>query len=84
MATTTTTEFRTHISDYLGRAQYGGERITVTQHGQPVAALISIQDLELLRAIEDRMDIAAADAALREAAEVGFVPLSDLDADDDA
>ena len=34
--------------------------------GKPVAALVSPEDLELLEAIEDRIDIEAARKALRE------------------
>lgn len=77
----TTTDFRANLADYLGRAQYGNERVTVTQHGKPVAALISYEDLELLRALEDRVDLIAAEAAIAEAEEIGYLNWDDLKAE---
>ena len=78
MTTTTASELRKHLSDFIGRSQYGGERITVTQHGKPVAALISYEDLELLRAIEDRLDQTAAEEAIRESEEHGYIDWDDF------
>ena len=60
------TKLRTTISDLLDRVVHHGERVAVERYGKPVAALVSPQDLELLEAIEDRMDIEAARKALRE------------------
>ena len=59
-------KLRTTISDLLDRVVHHGERIAVERYGKPVAALVSPEDLELLEAIEDRIDIAAARKALRE------------------
>ena len=60
------TKLRTTISDLLDRVVHHGERVAVERYGKPVAALVSPEDLELLEAIEDRMDIDAARKALRE------------------
>ena len=60
------TELRTAISDLLDRVVHHGERVTVERYGKPVAALVSSEDLQLLEAIENRMDIEAARKALRE------------------
>ena len=60
------TKLRTAISDLLDRVVHHGERIEVERYGKPVAALVSSADLELLEAIENRMDIEAARRALRE------------------
>ncbi len=59
-------KLRTTISDLLDRVVHHGERIAVERYGKPVAALVSPEDLELLEAIEDRIDIEAARKALRE------------------
>jgi prevent-host-death family protein len=67
-------ELREHLSEYLSRAQYSGERVTVTRNGKPVAVLVSLDDFALLREIEDRLDNEEADDALQEAAETGFIP----------
>ena len=60
------TKLRTAISDLLDRVVHHGERVSVERYGKPVAALVSSADLELLEAIENRMDIEAARRALRE------------------
>ena len=60
------TKLRTTISDLLDRVAHHGERVAVERYGKPVAALVSPEDLELLEAIEDRMDLEAARKALSE------------------
>lgn len=49
-----------------------GERVAVERYGKPVAALVSPEDLELLEAIENRMDIEAVRTALREPGQRGW------------
>jgi prevent-host-death family protein len=48
---------RANLGEYLGKVRYGSERVTVTSHGKPVAAIVSMKDLELLERIEDEMDL---------------------------
>jgi prevent-host-death family protein len=55
-------ELRAGISDAIGRVSYGGERIVIEKNGKPAAVLISVQDLELLEALEDARDLAAIEA----------------------
>ena len=43
-----------------------GELVVVERRGKGVAAVIPVEDLELLEALEDRYDVAAARAALAE------------------
>jgi prevent-host-death family protein len=50
---------RANLGEYLGRVRYGHERVTVTSFGKPVAAIVSMEDLELLERIEDEMDLKA-------------------------
>ena len=59
-------KLRTTISHLLDRVVHHGERVAVERYGKPVAALVSPEDLELLEAIENRIDIEAARKALRE------------------
>ena len=81
MSSASVGELRENLSDYLSRAQYSGERVTVTRSGKPVAVLISLDDFEVLRALEDRLDNEEADAAAREATESGFIPWDRVRAD---
>jgi len=66
MAKMTASEAREGFSEALNRVAFGKERIVLHRHGRDVAALISIEDLELLRAIEDHLDVQDAIEALKE------------------
>jgi len=57
---------RQNFSDILNRAAYRGERVIVHRGKKPVAAVVPIEDVELLEKLEDEIDIAAAREALKE------------------
>jgi prevent-host-death family protein len=90
MMNTTTislTEVKKSLGEVVNRAAYGGERIILVSRGKPKAALISIEDLQLLESLVNeralrrarwREALAEADT-LREAilARQGGVPLPD-------
>jgi prevent-host-death family protein len=57
---------RQNFSDILSRAEYRGERVIVHRGKKAVAAVVPIQDVELLEKLEDKIDIAATRAALRD------------------
>ena len=44
---------------------YRGERIAIHRHGKKVAVLVPVEDLAMLEALEDRIDVALAKKALR-------------------
>jgi prevent-host-death family protein len=60
---------REEFSELLNQVSYLGERIIVHRRGKNVAALVSLEDLQLIQEIEDKLDNAAADAALEEPGE---------------
>ena len=60
------TAVRDSFSETVNRVAYQGERIALERHGKTVAALVTVEDLELLQAFEDRIDLAAARRALKE------------------
>lgn len=62
----TTRELRSNLSDVLGRAMYGGERIGVTRNGRLAAVVVGVADLEALEALEMAQDVAAYRAAKAE------------------
>ena len=62
-------ELRDNLADMINRVAYGGERVILHRRGKNLAALISMDDLALLEELEDRLDHAAADAALAEPGE---------------
>jgi prevent-host-death family protein len=57
---------RQNFSDMVSRAAYGGERIIVHRRKKPVAAVVPIEDLELIERIEGHLDLKAALKALKE------------------
>ncbi len=59
------TSLRTGISDIACKVMYNGERFFIERSGKPACALVSIEDLQLLEALEDKIDIEAAKEALR-------------------
>jgi prevent-host-death family protein len=75
MASVTVADAKNHFSDLLRRAEYGGERVVVKRHGKPVAVIVSTGDLRRLEALEDAADVRDGEAALKEAAEKGTMPL---------
>ena len=74
----TAKELKSHLGDFLGRVQFGGEQLVVTRNGKPAAAVIPIEMLAFLRSLEDRADLEMAREARAEAKAVGTVSLADL------
>lgn len=74
-------EARNDFSEILNRASFGKERIVLTRRGKDLAALVPIEDLELLERLEDRIDLEDARAALAEVRESGTVSWEKLKSD---
>ncbi len=49
-------EAQENIDELLKRAAKHKERLTLTKRGRPVAALVPIEDLRFIEAIEDQLD----------------------------
>jgi prevent-host-death family protein len=64
-------EIRNNLADALNRAAYAGERVVLERRGKPVAAIVSIEDLELLEQLENEADL----QALRKARKQGGKPI---------
>ena len=60
------TDARKAFADTINRVFYSRERIVLDRRGKPVAAIVSMDDLKLLEAIEDRMDLEDALDAMNE------------------
>ncbi len=69
----TTSKARKEFARVLKGARRG-ERFLLQRHNEPVAAIVSAEDLAILQAIEDRQDVTAARAALAEVEQRGTVP----------
>lgn len=58
---------RSDLADLLNRVAYGKERLVITRHGRELAALVPVEDLQLvsrLRRFVARKDVARALAEL--------------------
>ncbi len=62
---------REGFADAINRAAFGNERVLLRRRGRAVAAVIPIDDLRLLEALEDRVDLIDARTALAQANKKG-------------
>lgn len=46
---------KAHLSDLVAQVAYGGEHFVIERRGRPLAALVSIADLDQLEAAPDRI-----------------------------
>jgi prevent-host-death family protein len=76
--TFTTVEARKQIGEVINRAAYGKERVILTRRGKPVVAVVPIEDVETLEALEDRLDIEEARKVLADADKEGTVPFNEV------
>ena len=74
-----TTKARREFADLVNRVAYSGERIVLERRGKDVMALVSVEDLELLERIEDKIDLREARKRLADHAD-GSIPWKDVKA----
>ena len=48
---------RQSFSEILNRAAYGKERVVIERHGRRLAAVVPLEDLDLLEELEKRVDL---------------------------
>ena len=73
--TLNSTDARENLAHVLNRVAYAGDRVRITRRGKAVAAVVPIEDLELIERLENEIDIREAEKSLREARKKGTVPL---------
>jgi prevent-host-death family protein len=71
--TLNSTTARENLSEILNRVAYAKDRVRISRRGKAVAAVVPIEDLELIERLEDQIDIREAEKALREARKRGTV-----------
>jgi prevent-host-death family protein len=74
-------DLRKDCAEIINQVMYRHERVILQRHGKDAAVLISLDDLALLEAIEDQIDLQDARAALAEAQEKGTIAWDDLKAE---
>ena len=73
MSTMNSSEAREHFPDLLNEAAFGKIRTIITRRGKKLAAIVSIEDLEMIEAIEDKIDLEEARAALKDVKKRGGI-----------
>ncbi len=81
MARISTVKARDEFSDLVNRAAYGKERVVLTRRGKALAAVVPLEDVELLERLEDRIDLDEARAALTEPRDDGTVSWEEIKAE---
>jgi prevent-host-death family protein len=72
------TKAREEFAETVNRVAYTKERVLVEKHGKALVAVVPLEDLQLLQALEDRIDLTEARAALAEAKVKGTKSLQTL------
>jgi len=73
MGQVNTVKARAQFSEIINRAAFGKKRVTLTRRGKEIVALVPIEVVKLLEALEDKIDLEEARAALTEAKKKGTV-----------
>lgn len=71
MSTFSFSEARNHLAEIANEVAYAGKRAIITRKGKKLIAIVSMEDLEALEAIEDRIDLDDARKALADVKEKG-------------
>lgn len=72
------TEARDGLAELVNRVAYARERVRLVRRGRELAAVVPIEDVELLEALEDELDLEAAREALADPANAGRIPWEDV------
>jgi prevent-host-death family protein len=73
MGQVNTVNARAQFSEIINRAAFGKEPVTLTRRGKEIVAVVPIEDVKLLEALEDKIDLEAAREALAEVKKKGSV-----------
>lgn len=71
-------EARSNLTEIVNEVAYGGERVILTRKGKELVAIISLEDLEILQALEDKIDFEEAKKALKDIEKHGTVSWEEL------
>ncbi len=66
MTRITASQLREDLASAINKVAFAGERIILQRNKKDVAALVSMQDLALLRRLEDKLDLAEIRSAMDE------------------
>ncbi len=73
-----TAEAKEQFTELVNRVANNQERIILTRRGREIAAIVSIDDLKHLLAVQNQRDLEEAISALQEARTHGMLTLDDI------
>ncbi|HVY52891.1 MAG TPA: type II toxin-antitoxin system prevent-host-death family antitoxin [Gammaproteobacteria bacterium] len=76
--TVTAADAQDKLPDLLNQVVHYKEHIVLTRRGKDIAAIISIEDLQLLLQLKNKTDLEEAMDALKEAREQGSMPIENV------
>lgn len=76
MTTLSMTDARQEFTAIANKVMVTGQRICISKNNKPAFAVVPITDVELLQALEDKLDLEEALIALKE---TGSISLEDLE-----
>jgi prevent-host-death family protein len=74
-------EARESFAELVNRAAYGHERVLVARRGRPIAAIVPIEDVELLERFEDQFDVELVREALADPENADSIPWGQVEAE---
>ena len=78
MASISVSKARHDMKDLVNRVAYGKKRIYLTSHDKKMVAIVPIEDIERLQALEDAEDVREAELGLKEIEEKGGVSFAEM------
>lgn len=76
-----TADAKEQFVDLINRVAHNKERIILTRRGKEIAAIIPVEDLQLIQESQDKQDLHEAIDALKEVRNAGAVTLDQLKED---
>ncbi len=73
-----TADAKENFADLVNHVAHSKERVILTRRGKEIAAIIPLEDLQLLQESQDKHDLKEAIDALKEARSVGTVTIEQL------
>ena len=71
-------EARESFADVVNRVAYRQERVLLTRHGRPIAAIVPMEQVAFLERAEDEYDNRLADEAIGELGRSSAIPLEQV------
>jgi len=69
-----TAEVRERLAEVINHVAYAKDRVILTRRKKPLAAVVPLEDVALLEAMEEKEDLKALRAAQREVKHKGAIP----------